>query len=165
VVTLNVALVAPAGTVTETGTRKAAVLLAASDTMIPALGAGPVSLAVPVAERLPVIDVGLTDTELSATGLSVIVVDREVPLNAARTVKAVAVLTKPVLMLIVLLVLPAGMVIVPGSGKIDALPPESVTTAPAPAAVPLRVTLSLTTEPPDADVGLNTTEATWSGAT
>jgi hypothetical protein len=165
VVIPNGALVAPAGTVTDWGTRSAAVLLDASDTMIPPLGAGPLSLAVPVAVRLPVIDVGLTETVLRATGLKVIVVAREAPLSAARTVNAVAVVTNPVVIVIVLLVLPTGIVIVPGNGKIDVSPPESVTTAADPRAAPLRVTLSLRTEPPEADVGLNATDATCSGAT
>ena len=52
VVTANVALVAPAATVTLDGTVAADVLSLDSDTSAPPAGAGPVSVTVPV-ERLP----------------------------------------------------------------------------------------------------------------
>ncbi len=62
VVTLNVALVAPAAIVTLAGTLAVAVLLLVSVTTAPPVGAAAVSVAVPVEEVGPTTLVGLTDT-------------------------------------------------------------------------------------------------------
>jgi hypothetical protein len=74
VVTVNVALVAPAATVTLAGTCAAPVLLLDSDTLAPPLGAAPLSVTVPVEELPPVTLVGFTDTEdndTAAAGVTV----------------------------------------------------------------------------------------------
>ena len=71
VVTVNVALVVPAATVTLAGTVAAAVLLLASVTTAPPAGAALLNVTVPVAEAPPVTAVGLRDTELSAGGFTV----------------------------------------------------------------------------------------------
>src|SRR3989441_11698504 len=63
VVTVNGALVAPAGTVTVAGTVAAAVLSLDSVTCAPPVGAGPSSVAVPVELLPPVTVVGLTPSE------------------------------------------------------------------------------------------------------
>src|SRR2546425_10918234 len=63
VVTVNGALVAPAGTVTLAGTVAAAVLLLDSVTCAPPAGAGPSSVAVPVELLPPVTVVGLSASE------------------------------------------------------------------------------------------------------
>ena len=63
VLTVNVALVAPAGTVTLDGTLAAAVLLLESVTCAPAAGAGPLSVAVPVEEFPPATLVGFSASE------------------------------------------------------------------------------------------------------
>ena len=63
VVTWNVALVAPAATVTVAGTCAAVVLLLVRDTVAPPLGAAPLSVTVPVDELPPVTLVGFTETE------------------------------------------------------------------------------------------------------
>jgi hypothetical protein len=162
---VNVALDAPAGTVTDPGTRSAVVLLETSDTVIPPLAAGPLSLAVPVADRLPVIDGGLTEIVLSAIGLSVIVVEREALPSVARTVYVTGAVTKAVAMLIVPIALPTGIVIEAGKGNVAASPPESDTTDADPCAAPFKVTVSLRTVPPEAERGLKATDATCSGAT
>jgi hypothetical protein len=60
VVTVNVAVVALAGTVTVAGTCAALVLLLERVTTAPLAGAGPVSLTVPVDEAAPITDVGLS---------------------------------------------------------------------------------------------------------
>ena len=61
VVTANVALVAPAATVTLEGTVATAMLLPVSDTTAPPKGAAPVNVAVPVAELPPTTVDGLSD--------------------------------------------------------------------------------------------------------
>ena len=67
--TVNVAVVAPAATVTLPGTWAAAVLLLESITRAPPAGAGPFSVTVPVEETPPSTDVGFRLTVLStATG-------------------------------------------------------------------------------------------------
>jgi hypothetical protein len=71
-VTVNVALELPALTVTDAGTT-ALVLLLDNATMMPPVGAGPVSVTVPVEEVPPVTLDGLSDTTESATAGGVIV--------------------------------------------------------------------------------------------
>src|SRR6266849_6723943 len=63
VVTVKVALVAPAPTVTLAGTVAAAVLLLDSVTVAPPAGAAPLKVTVPVEELPPVTLVGLTATD------------------------------------------------------------------------------------------------------
>ena len=66
VVTVNVAVVAPAAAVTLAGAWAAAVLLFESVTAAPPAGAGLSSVTVPVEDTPPSTDAGLTLTELSA---------------------------------------------------------------------------------------------------
>lgn len=61
--TVNVALMAPAATVTLEGTVAAVVLLLESVTCAPPAGAGPLSVTVPVEEFPPVTLVGFSETE------------------------------------------------------------------------------------------------------
>src|SRR5437879_4998738 len=63
VLTVKVALVAPAGTVTLEGTVAAAVLLLESVTCAPPAGAGPLSVTVPVEEFPPATLVGFSASE------------------------------------------------------------------------------------------------------
>ena len=64
VLTANVALVAPAATVTLEGTVAAAVLLLESATCAPPAGAGPLSVTAPVEDCTPPITlVGLSESE------------------------------------------------------------------------------------------------------
>jgi hypothetical protein len=71
VVTVNVALVALAGTVTLPGT-VAAELLLDSVTCAPLAGAGPFSLTVPVGEAVPPVTLaGLTLSEVGMGGITV----------------------------------------------------------------------------------------------
>src|SRR5205807_2133721 len=66
--TVNVALVAPAATVTLEGTVATNVSLLESATCAPPDGAGPLSVTVPVEESPPVTVVGFSDREESVTG-------------------------------------------------------------------------------------------------
>ena len=65
---MNVALALPPGTVTVAGTFATEVLLLDSVTTTPPLGAGPLSVTVPVEPLPPTTEDGLTDRETSATG-------------------------------------------------------------------------------------------------
>ena len=67
VLTVNVALVAPAATVTLDGTRATVVLLLESATDAPPAGAAPLNVTVPVDEFPPVTLVGFNARELSVT--------------------------------------------------------------------------------------------------
>ena len=67
VLTANVALVAPAATVTLAGTRAAVVLLLESATCAPPVGAGPLNVTVPVEEFPPTTFVGFKVNEPSVT--------------------------------------------------------------------------------------------------
>ena len=66
VVAVKVAVVAPASTVTVAGTWAAAVLLEVKLTTAPPVGAGPLSVTVPVEDTPPKTAAGFTLTELSA---------------------------------------------------------------------------------------------------
>jgi len=63
VLTVKVALMAPAATVTLDGTRATVVLLLESVTCAPPVGAGPLSVTVPVEEFPPVTVVGFSESE------------------------------------------------------------------------------------------------------
>jgi hypothetical protein len=71
VVAVNVALVAPAATVTLAGTVAAAVLLLPNVTTAPPAGAALLNVTFPVDEAPPVTVAGLTDTEETAGGFTV----------------------------------------------------------------------------------------------
>ena len=68
VLTLNVALVAPAAIVTLEGTVAATVLLLESAIVAPPAGAAPLSVTVPVEEFPPVTLVGFTESAERETG-------------------------------------------------------------------------------------------------
>src|SRR5207245_1511299 len=68
VLTVNVALVAPAATVTLDGTCATVALLLESATVAPPAGAAPLSVTVPVEEFPPVTLVGFNDSDERETG-------------------------------------------------------------------------------------------------
>ena len=76
VLTANVAVVPPAGTVTLASTWAAAVLLLASVTCAPPAGAGPFNVTVPVGEEMP--PVTLAGLTLSTEGIGGITVSEAV---------------------------------------------------------------------------------------
>jgi hypothetical protein len=68
VLTVNVALVAPAATVTLEGTLAVVVLLLESATWAPPAGAGPLSVTVPVEDCAPTTLIGISVNEESVGG-------------------------------------------------------------------------------------------------
>jgi|SRR5882762_1228567 len=68
VLTVNVAVVAPAATVTLDGTWATVVLLLESATVAPPAGAAPLSVTVPVEEFPPVTVVGFSESDERETG-------------------------------------------------------------------------------------------------
>jgi hypothetical protein len=68
VLTVNVALVAPAAIITVDGTVAAAVLVLESATVAPPAGAAPLSVTVPVEEFPPITLVGFSESDERETG-------------------------------------------------------------------------------------------------
>ena len=161
VVTVNVAVVLPAGTVTLEGSC-AAELLSESDTTIPPEGAGPVRVTVPIDELPPVTDVGLTVTALSAAGLIVKVACTVFPLKVADSVDVVVVVTTLVVTVKVAVVEPANTVTLPGVWAAELLS-DRVTTTPPEGAGPFSVTVPVDETPPATEEGFIATELITSG--
>ncbi len=160
-VTVNVAEVAPAATVTLVGTVAAVALELDSDMLAPPLGAAAVRVTVPVPVAPLASELGLTDTVLSAAGGGVMVKLDEVtlaPEKVAVTVAEVEVVTVPAVIVNTAEVAPAATVTLIGTVAADVFELESETvTPPAPAAsvnvtvpvpvVPLAIVLGLTDTP------------------
>lgn len=157
VVMANVAVVAPAATVTVAGT-DALVEPELKETETPPVGAPELSVTVPVEDRPPKTDVGESDNEVSATGLIVRVAVTEPPPDAAVIVGVEPVVEATVLTVNVPDVLPDGIVIEAGTVAL-ALLDVSVTTVPAAGAALLSVTVPVTVLPAMTDVGERVTEA------
>ena len=155
--TVKVALVAPAGTVTLAGTVPTAVLLLASVTTIPPLGAGPLRVTVPWDEFPPVTLAGLRLTPDTVTaagaGFTVSVADRVTPPAVAEMVADVEAVTDVVVIVKVALVAPAATVTLAGTVTAAELS-ESVTTSPPAGAGALRVTVPVAELPPTTLAGL-----------
>ncbi len=160
VLTVNVALVAPAGTVTLEGTL-AAPLLLASATCAPPAGAGPLSVTVPVEDcTLPITLVGFSVSEErvgSGGGVTVSVADLLTPPLDAEMVTGVDVTTAVVFTGNVALVAPAAIVTVGGTLAAPLLL-ESATCAPPVGAGPLNVTVPVEEFPPTTLVGFSESE-------
>src|SRR5467141_3590883 len=163
VLTVNVALVAPAATVTLDGVLATFVLLLESVTTAPPEGAAPLNVTVPVEEFPPVTLVGLTESEESVgagggTGVTVSDADLVTPLYIPEMVTVVDAATALVLTVNVALVAPAATVTLDGVLAAVVLLLESVTTAPPEGAAPLSVTVPVEEFPPVTLVGFTETE-------
>src|SRR5262245_12979101 len=157
VLTGNVFVVAPAATVTETGTVAAALLLV-SVTTAPPTGAALPSVTVPVLLTLPVTAVGFTVTRTKpAGGFSVIVEILDAPRDVAVMLTCVAAVTVLVVTANVFVVAPAATVTETGTVA-AALLLVSVTTAPPGGAALLSVTVPVLSAPPISTEGLNVKE-------
>ena len=127
---LNVALFAPAATVTVEGTVATEGLLLLSDTEIPPLGAAPVSFTVPVELAPPTTVLGMSDSELNTGAVTVSVADFTDPPLLAVIVTGVENATGIVETLNVAFVAPAGTVMLEGTAATEELLEERDTTTP-----------------------------------
>jgi len=157
VLTSNVALEDPAGTVTFAGTATLPLLLE-SATTIPPLGAGPVNVTVPVDELPLVTLVGFSVREASAVGTTVSVLVWVTPLKEAEMLIEVAVATAEVVTENSALDVPAGTVTDAGTLATARLLLDSKTAVPPAAAGPLSDTVLAATFPPVTLEGLRLTE-------
>ena len=164
VVTVKVAVVAFAGTVTLAGTFAAAVLLLDSVTTAPPDGAGPVNVRVPVDEDPPIIEVGLKLTALRVAAVTVKLAVLVTP-KIAVIVTEVLLATGLVVMVNVAVVAPAATVTLDGTCVAVVLLLDSVTTAPFEEAGPVNVTVPVDEDPPITEVGLKLTPLRVSAVT
>jgi hypothetical protein len=158
VVTVKVADVLPANTITLAGTLAAVVLLLVRLTETPPVGAAAFSCTVPVELLPPTRLVGFSDTEdtLNA-GFTVSVAFALTP-EVAVMLTVVVATTEVVVIANVVDVLPPGTVTLPGTPATDVLLLERVTTTPPVGAAPLRVTVPVEGLPPVTVVGFRDTE-------
>jgi hypothetical protein len=159
VATANVALGAPAATVTLGGTWAALVLLLARVTTAPPLGAAALSVTVAVELLPPTTVLGLTvKDEREETGVTVscaVCVAPYVP----EIVTTVELDTELVLTPNVPLVAPAAMVMVAGTWAAAVLLLERFITAPPDGATPERVTVAVELFPPTREFGFKVMDA------
>src|SRR5947199_167983 len=163
VLTVKVALVLPAGTVTLAGTVAAPVLLLDKLTTAPPLGAGALSVTVPVEELPPVTLDGLRLSEESVGGAGVTEGegDGAVALEELEMVAEVAVVVGLVDGESVAL---RGKVAVAGTLATPGLLLDRLTTAPPLGAGPLSVTVPVEELPPVTLVGLRLSDESVGGA-
>jgi hypothetical protein len=155
VVTLNVAVVDPAATVTLAGT-VADALLDSSVTTRPPAGAADVNVTVPVLAVPPVTDVGFKVTVLSTGAVIPRDADWLTPPSVVVIVLDVFAATAVVVTLNVAVVAPATIVTLAGTVA-DALLDASVTTMPPAGAADDNVTVPVLAVPPVTDVGFKAT--------
>jgi hypothetical protein len=155
-VIVKVAELAPAGTVTDAGTVAAVVLLLASVTTVPPLGAGPSRVTVPVAVSPPVTLLGAIASAATTGGLTVRVADLVGPplLSLAEIVGETVEATAEVEIVNVAVFWPAATVTLPGTVA-TVLLLLRLTTVPPVGAGPLSVTVPVDGLPPATTVGLS----------
>jgi hypothetical protein len=153
VVTVKVALVFPAATVTFAGTVATVVALLERVTTVPAAGAGPLRVTVPVDGVPPFTVVGFNVKELTVGAVTVsdavleTVPSLEVIVTMALDATAEVVIVK------LAVVKPAVTVALAGTSAADVLLLDSVTTAPPGGAAPVKVIVPVDEVLPTTDVG------------
>jgi hypothetical protein len=157
VVTVNVVLREPGGTVADDGTCVAEVLLLVSETTAPVGGAAPLSVNVPVEGNPPVTALGFKVSDVKEAAETASVVVLVFPYTAVR-VTGVEAATPLVVIVNVVLVLPAGIVMLGGTWAAVVLLLCSVTVAPPVGAAPFRVTVPVEAAPPTTVPGLREIE-------
>jgi hypothetical protein len=157
VVTVKVAVVFPEVTVTLTGTVATPVLLLERVTTVPADGAGPEIVTVPVEGDSPLTVVGFKVSEL-ATGVWIVSVVVRLTPRLPVIVTLVFAVTGLLVTVKVAVVAPAATVTVAGTVVSVVLLVDRVTVAPPVGAGPVKVTVPVDDVPPITDVGLRVTE-------
>jgi hypothetical protein len=155
----------PAATVTEDGTEAAAVLLLCRATAAPPVGAGPVSVTVPVEFAPPTTDVGFNDRAESVAGLTVIVAPACMPPYVPEIFTVPVAVTAEVVTVNVAVVRPAATVTLAGTCATLVLLLDKVTATPPTGAAPLKVTVPVDELPPIRVVGLTVKEESEGGVT
>jgi hypothetical protein len=166
VVTVKVALVCPAGTVTLAGTVAAAVLLLEIETRTPPLGAGALSATLPVEKDPPMTPAGFSESEVRVGpggGCGVTVSDAVwvTPAKVAEMMTEVEAVTGEVVTLktaVAAPAAPAGTVTLAGTVVKVVLLLDRETTAPPLGAGALNVRLPVEGDPPLTLVGFNLNE-------
>lgn len=157
-VTVKVALNAPAGTVTLAGTVAIAVLLLDRVTLLPPEGAGPSSVTVPVEVAPPVTEVGLRLSEAMFGGSTSSLTVRLMPPKLAVIVERVFdALVVNVVMVNVALLVPASTVTLAGTVAAAVLLLVRVTTR-STATMPVKVTVPVALLPPITGFGVAVTD-------
>ena len=157
VVTVKVAVVFPAATVTLAGTVATVVRLLERVTTAPPVGARPFSVTVAVDDCIPPLTVvGFSVREVSVGAVTVNTVVFATPRVAVIVTEAFAA-TAVVVIVNVAVVAFAGTVTLAGTCAALVLLLESVTTAPPAGAGPVRVTVPVEETPPTTEVGLTAT--------
>jgi len=164
VVTVKVAVVAPAATVTEAGTVAAAVLEEVRVTTSPPVPAALAKVTVPVDGVTPATVDGLSDSERTVAAVTVSVFETEVVPVVAETDTGVVVATGLVVAVNVAVEEPAGTVTDPGT-ETAALPDERPTVRPPEPAVPARVSVPVEGVPPATEDGENAIVLITAGST
>ena len=164
VVTVNVAVVEPAATVTEAGTVAAAVVLELRLTVRPPVGATELIVTVPVEVPAPVTDVGFNESAVTVGAVIARLAVVLTPANVAVIVAEAFAATAVVVTLNVAEVDPAGTVTVAGTVA-EALFDASAMEIPPVGAAALIVTVPTEATPPTTLVGLRVTLLTLSGLT
>jgi hypothetical protein len=161
VVTVNVAVVAPAGTVMLAGTL-AAPLLLESATCAPPVGAAPLSVTVPVGDCVPPVTLAgfsvSEETVGSGGDVTLSVAVWATPPKDAETVTVVDADATLVVTVKLALVAPAATVTLESTVAAVVLLLESATCAPPEGAGPLNVTVPVEEFPPVTLVGFNESE-------
>ena len=157
VVTVKVAVVAFAATVTVDGTWAAAVLLLDSVTTVPPDAARPLMVTVPVVVVDPVTDAGATETELTAGPLTVKLAFWVDP-YVADMVSGVLADTGLLVTVKVAVVALAATVTVAGTCAAALLLLDRVITAPPAGAAPFKVTVPVDELPPVRELGFRLRE-------